>query len=53
MAALLYKSQIKTEVYFRIKIVFAENTFACHNKPTATKCRSTEQIMHLSQPDRE
>jgi hypothetical protein len=53
MAALLNKSQIRTEFYFRIKIVFAKNTSACHNKSIATKCRSTEQIMHLSQPDRE
>jgi len=53
MAALLYKPQIKIKVNFRLKIVFAENTSACHKKSVSIKCTNKEQNMHLSQPDRE
>jgi len=53
MAALLYKTQIKIKFYFGLKIIFAENTSGCRNKSIVIKCRNTEQIMHLSQPDSE
>jgi hypothetical protein len=53
MAALLNKPQIKIKVYFRLQIVFAENTSVCHNKSDEIKCWNTEHIMHLSKPDRE